>query len=92
MVAEGLWQDADDFRLLIALYNLDASCVEDVDWDNLLDLRSGDVCRKRWDQMVSHIGKHGCNSFAEQVEVLSKRYCPELLELREAYDSKPVTP
>ncbi|XP_042489035.1 RNA polymerase I termination factor-like [Macadamia integrifolia] len=92
MVAEGLWQDSDDYRLLIALYDLDASCIEDVDWDNLLDLRSGDVCRKRWNQMVSHIGKHGCNSFAEQVEVLSKRYCPELLEVREAYDSRPVTP
>ncbi|XP_043701146.1 RNA polymerase I termination factor [Telopea speciosissima] len=90
MVAEGLWEDVDDYRMLIALHSLDPSCVEDVDWDNLLDHRSGDVCRKRWDQMVNHIGKHGCNSFAEQVEVLSKRYCPELLELREAYDSKPV--
>ncbi|KAJ4980452.1 hypothetical protein NE237_031289 [Protea cynaroides] len=92
MVAEGLWVDADDYHLMQALYDLDACCVEDVDWDNLLDHRSGDVCLKRWNQMVSHIGEHGCKSFAEQVEVLSKRYCPDLLEVREAYDSKPAAP
>ncbi|KAM3684779.1 hypothetical protein ACB098_11G070800 [Castanea mollissima] len=51
---------------------------------------SGDVCRKRWDQLVKHIGEHANMSFAEQVEVLSKRYCTDLLEAREAYDSKPA--
>lgn len=50
--------------------------------------RSGEVCRRRWNQMVFHIGDHGNKSFAEQVEVLSKRYCPDLLEARESYDSK----
>ncbi|KAL4599052.1 hypothetical protein ACB092_11G099000 [Castanea dentata] len=63
---------------------------EDVDWDNLVEHRSGDVCRKRWDQLVKHIGEHANMSFAEQVEVLSKRYCTDLLEAREAYDSKPA--
>ncbi|XP_057462699.1 DNA-binding protein LIV4-like isoform X1 [Actinidia eriantha] len=90
MVAEGDWANTDDYRLLIALFNLDACCIEDVDWDNLLDHRSGDVCRKRWNQMVKHIGKHGTKSFAEQVEILSKRYCPDILEAREAWDSKPA--
>ena len=90
MVAEGNWANTDDYRLLIALFNLDACCIEDVDWDNLLDHRSGDVCRKRWNQMVKHIGKHGTKSFAEQVEILSKRYCPDILEAREAWDSKPA--
>ncbi|RVW18247.1 hypothetical protein CK203_109312 [Vitis vinifera] len=33
----GNWADADDYRLLNALFNLDACCMEDVDWDNLLD-------------------------------------------------------
>ncbi|KAL2515340.1 DNA-binding protein REB1-like [Forsythia ovata] len=89
MVAEGTWADVDDYRLLSVLFNLDSSCIEDVDWDNLLDDRSGDVCRMRWNQMVLHIGKHGNKSFAEQVEVLAQRYCPHLLEAREAWDSKP---
>ncbi|KAL2479254.1 myb family transcription factor [Forsythia ovata] len=89
MVAEGTWADVDDYRLLSVLFNLDSRCIEDVDWDNLLDDRSGDVCRKRWNQMVLHIGKHGNKSFAEQVEVLAQRYCPHLLEAREAWDSKP---
>ncbi|KAK1389023.1 RNA polymerase I termination factor [Heracleum sosnowskyi] len=92
MVAEGIWADSDDYRLLDSLFKLDACCIEDVDWDELVDQRSGAVCRKRWDQMVLHIGFHGVKSFAEQVEVLAKRYCPELLESREAWDSKPLVP
>ncbi|KAL8107513.1 uncharacterized protein LOC141672646 [Apium graveolens] len=92
MVAEGIWADSDDYRLLDALFKLDACCIEDVDWDELIDHRSGDVCRKRWDQMVLHIGFHGVKSFAEQVEVLAKRYCPELIEARETWDSKPLVP
>ncbi|KAI3991921.1 hypothetical protein MKX01_012866 [Papaver californicum] len=72
MVKEGKWAD-DDYRLLDELLRLDACCVEDVDWDNLLEHRSGDISLKRWRQMVNHIGMHGLQSFAEQVEVLSKR-------------------
>ncbi|KAK7393336.1 hypothetical protein VNO78_21889 [Psophocarpus tetragonolobus] len=90
MVANGAWSDTDDYRLVNALFILDASCMEEVDWDNLLDHRPGDVCRKRWNQMVRCIGEHGGKSFAEQVEVLAKRYCPDLLEAREAFDAKPV--
>lgn len=90
MVAEGKWADTDDYRLIIALDELDAACQEDVNWDNLLEHRSGDVCRKRWNQMVRNIGEHGTKSFAEQVEILSKRYCPDLLDTRVAYDSKPA--
>ncbi|XP_052210060.1 RNA polymerase I termination factor [Diospyros lotus] len=92
MVAEGKWADTDDYRLLHALYSLDACCIEDVDWDNLLDHRSGDVCLKRWNQMIRHIGEYGNKSFAEQVEILSERYCPDELEAREAWDRKPVVP
>ncbi|OIT29263.1 PREDICTED: transcription termination factor 1-like [Nicotiana attenuata] len=92
MVAKGEWADTDDYRLVDALFELDASCIEDVDWDNLLDHRPGEICRKRWNQMVLHIGQHGNRSFAEQVDVLAKRYRPELVEVREAWDSKPVIP
>ncbi|KAF5469236.1 hypothetical protein F2P56_013324 [Juglans regia] len=90
MVAEGVWGDADDYRLVDALYALDCCCIEDVDWDNLLEHRSGDVCQKRWYQMLKHIGEHANKSFPEQVEVLSKRYCTDVLEARETYDSKPA--
>ncbi|KAI3959329.1 hypothetical protein MKW98_018919 [Papaver atlanticum] len=89
-VDESKWADIDDYRLLDALVRLDACCVEDVDWDNLLEHRPGDITLKRWRQMVNHIGTHGLLSFGEQVEVLAKRYCPELLEVREALDSRPV--
>lgn len=92
MVAEGVWADSDDYRLLSALYSLDATCMEDVDWDDIIDDRSGDLCRKRWNQMVLHIGHHGNKSFAEQVDILAKRYCPHLLEAREIWDSKPRVP
>ncbi|XP_034222003.1 RNA polymerase I termination factor-like, partial [Prunus dulcis] len=90
LVAEGVWADADDYRLLYALDSLDACCMEDVDWDNVLEHRSGDVCRKRWNQMVKHIGQYGTKSFAEKVEILSKRYCADALEARAVFDSKPA--
>ncbi|KAI3961655.1 hypothetical protein MKW92_015504 [Papaver armeniacum] len=90
MVKEKIWADIDDYRLLDELLRLDACCVEDVDWDNLLEHRSGDITLKRWRQMVNHIGIHKIQSFGEQVEVLAKRYCPELFEVREALDSRPV--
>lgn len=92
MVATGEWADADDYRLVDALFELDASCIEDVDWDNLLDHRPGEICRKRWNQMVLHIGQLGNRSFAEQVEVLAKRYRPDMAEAREYWDSKPIVP
>ncbi|XP_057536578.1 RNA polymerase I termination factor [Amaranthus tricolor] len=88
MVDDGLWSDVDDYRMLIALADLDAFCEEDVDWDNLLEHRSGDICRRRWSQMVRHIGEFGTKPFNEQVEILSQRYCPNLLEAREAYENK----
>ena len=88
MVAEGIWADADDYRMLDALSSLDACCMEDVDWDNLIEHRSGDVCRKRWNQMVRHLGPNRDKSFAEQVEILANRYRPDMLEAREAFDSK----
>ncbi|KAJ0531083.1 putative transcription factor MYB-HB-like family [Helianthus annuus] len=76
-----------DSTCCLKWYN--AACVEDVDWDSILEHRPGDVCRKRWDQMVLHIGYHGSKPFSEQVEILSERYCPDLTEIREAWDSKP---
>ncbi|KZV45684.1 hypothetical protein F511_26710 [Dorcoceras hygrometricum] len=92
MVEEGLWADTDDYRMLQMLYRMDAGCMEDVDWDTLLDHRSGDLCRKRWNQMVRHIGKYGTKPFSEQVDVLAQRYCPHLLEAREIWDNKPRVP
>nr|GLL37905.1 cyclin-D-binding Myb-like transcription factor 1 [Ipomoea trifida] len=92
MVAEGTWSDSDDYRLIGELYTLDATCIENVDWDNLLGHRSGELCLKRWKQMVLHIGNHGNKPFSEQVEILAKRYCPSLIEVREAWDNKPVVP
>ncbi|XP_071725890.1 uncharacterized protein [Rutidosis leptorrhynchoides] len=91
LVVEKKWSDADDYRMIGALYELDAACVEDVDWDNLLEHRPGDICRKRWDQMVKYID-HGSKPFAEQVDILAKRYSPDLAETREAWDNKPVVP
>ncbi|KAF8016491.1 hypothetical protein BT93_H1877 [Corymbia citriodora subsp. variegata] len=92
MVAEGTWADTDDYRLLSALVDLDACAVEDVDWDKLIEHRPGDLCRKRWNQMVKYIGNYWSKSFPEQVEILSERYCPDMLEARETYANKPVIP
>ncbi|KAL4376914.1 hypothetical protein GQ457_02G004090 [Hibiscus cannabinus] len=88
MVAEGIWADVDDYRMMDAISSLDACCMEDVDWDNLLEHRSGELCRKRWDQMVRHLGPTKGMSFDEQVDVLAKRFRPDMAEARETYDSK----
>ena len=90
MVAENEWADVDDYRLVDALSSLDACSIEDVEWDQLLEHRDGDVCRKRWSQMVKHIGDNGNKSFSEQVEILSQRYSIDVLDAREAYDNAPV--
>lgn len=82
LVARGVWADSDDYRLLDALQKQDACNVEDVDWDNLLDQRSGDVCRIRWDEMVRHIGEHRERTFIERVDVLTKRYCADMPQYR----------
>ncbi|TYK17559.1 RNA polymerase I termination factor [Cucumis melo var. makuwa] len=90
MVAENEWADVDDYRLVDALSSLDACSIEDVEWDQLLEHRDGDVCRKRWSQMIKHIGDNGNKSFSEQVEILSMRYSIDVLDAREAYDNAPV--
>ncbi|MQL95403.1 hypothetical protein Taro_028073, partial [Colocasia esculenta] len=82
MVTQGLWADTDDYRLIDALLKLDASCMEDVEWDSLLEHRSGEICLRRWKQMVRHIGGHRERSFMEQAELLATRYCPNMLEFR----------
>uniref|UniRef100_A0ACD5V425 Uncharacterized protein n=1 Tax=Avena sativa TaxID=4498 RepID=A0ACD5V425_AVESA len=82
LVREGIWADVDDYLLVEALQKDDAVCVEDVDWDSLLDHWSGEVCRRRWNQMVRGIGGHREKPFIEQVDVLSRRYCTEMIEYR----------
>uniref|UniRef100_A0A0A9CL21 Cyclin-D-binding Myb-like transcription factor 1 n=1 Tax=Arundo donax TaxID=35708 RepID=A0A0A9CL21_ARUDO len=82
LVKQGIWADTDDYLLVEALQRVDAVCAEDVDWDSLLDDRSGEVCRQRWNQMVRMMGGHREKPFIEQVEVLSRRYCPEMLDYR----------
>nr|GEX19511.1 DNA-binding protein REB1-like [Tanacetum cinerariifolium] len=82
LVAEKKWCDADDYRMIGKLYEVDAYCVDDVDWDSLLEHRSGDISRKRWDQKVKHIGDYWSKLFAEQVDILATRYSPDLAETR----------
>lgn len=82
LVQQGIWADVDDYLLVEALQKIDAVCIEDVDWDCLLDHRSGEVCRQRWNQMIRLLGGHREKPFIEQVEVLSKRYCADMIEYR----------
>ncbi|CAM8933173.1 unnamed protein product [Rhodiola kirilowii] len=88
MVVEGKWSDTDDYKLVDALYNQDACCFEDVDWDNLLEHRSGDLCQKRWAEMARNLGDYRQKPFLEQVEVLHQRYDQALIEAREIYEKK----
>ncbi|XP_038879193.1 cyclin-D-binding Myb-like transcription factor 1 isoform X2 [Benincasa hispida] len=46
MVADNEWADVDDYRLVDALSSLDACSIEDVEWDQLLEHRNGEVVLK----------------------------------------------
>ncbi|XP_010436042.1 PREDICTED: glutamic acid-rich protein [Camelina sativa] len=92
MVAKGTWANVDDYRLLEELLKLDAACIDDVDWDYLLENRDAEACRKRWNQMVLHIGIPKSKTFVEQVEILSERYRPDIAEDREDFDNRPYDP
>ncbi|EOA15469.1 hypothetical protein CARUB_v10004386mg [Capsella rubella] len=92
MVAKGTWANVDDYRLLEELLKLDAACIDDVDWDFLLENRDGEACRKRWNQMVLHIGMPKSKTFAEQVEILSERYRPDIAQDRDDFDNRPYDP
>ncbi|XP_047307432.1 cyclin-D-binding Myb-like transcription factor 1 [Impatiens glandulifera] len=92
MVREGIWADTDDYRLLGMLFNLDACSVEEVDWDNIIKQRTGDVCRRRWNQMIRHIHNYKTKSFPELVEILTQSYKLDVLEAREIWDNKPYVP
>ncbi|XVF05202.1 hypothetical protein REPUB_Repub05bG0151600 [Reevesia pubescens] len=88
MVAEGIWEDVDDYRMLDAFCSLDACYMEDVDWYNLIEHRFRDLCRKRWNQMVRHLCPERDKYFAEQVEILANQYHPGMVDAREAYAGK----
>lgn len=42
--------NVDVYRVLDELTNLDAACVDDLDWDDLFDNQDRDACRIRWNQ------------------------------------------
>ncbi|KAL0916692.1 hypothetical protein M5K25_014221 [Dendrobium thyrsiflorum] len=83
MIKEGNWSDLDDYKLIEALQEADACCIEDVDWDSLLEQRSGKTCQKRWYEMIRHLDKFWAMTFVEQVDLLSERYSPDMIEYRE---------
>ncbi|CAN6999644.1 unnamed protein product, partial [Brassica rapa subsp. trilocularis] len=61
-----------------------------VDDYRLLDeLTNLDAACVDWNQMVRHIGLPGAKTFAEQVEIISQRYCPDIAEDREDFDNRP---
>lgn len=88
MVKEGKWSDIDDYKLIHELQKADACCFEDVDWDNLLEHRSGEICQKRWYEMIRNLDKFWTMPFVEQVDLLSERYCPDMIKYREMDQNK----
>lgn len=80
MVQTGEWENEDDITLLRSLLETNASDEEAVDWDALVEGRSGVTCLKRWKQMVKHLGECHSMPFLEKLEMLVKRYIPDLIE------------
>ncbi|MCO5555983.1 hypothetical protein L7F22_009527 [Adiantum nelumboides] len=80
LVSDGHWANQDDFLLLESLLESGASAEEEVEWDNLLEHRSGQVCLTRWKQMVKHLGENRTRQFLDKLDILAQRYAPDLLE------------
>lgn len=80
MVQNGEWENADDITLLRSLLETNATDEEAVDWNVLVEGRSSVVCLNRWRQMVKHLGECYNKPFLEKLEMLAKRYIPDLVE------------
>ncbi|KAI5078209.1 hypothetical protein GOP47_0005880 [Adiantum capillus-veneris] len=73
LVADGQWANQDDFLLLESLLESGASAEEEVEWENLLEDRSGQVCMTRWKQMVKHLGENRTRQFLDKLDILINR-------------------
>lgn len=80
MIASGEWANGDDFILLQRLLESGACAEEEVEWDCLLDHRSGQACLTRWQHMIQHLGGNRTRQFLEKLDLLAHRYAPGLLE------------
>lgn len=83
MIAENKWTNEDDSILLHNLLELGAKSQEDLDWETIIDDKEGDVCLKRWREMTKRLDRKRCLSFKDKLELLAKRYAPELLGIEE---------
>jgi len=80
MVSSGDWAITDDALLLQRIMEDCPVAEEWVEWDSLLEHRSGEVCRKRWQEMGRTLGEQLKHSFIDQLEAVIKIFAPELLD------------
>eukprot|EP00271_Cylindrocystis_brebissonii_P004819 TRINITY_DN16735_c0_g1_i1.p1 TRINITY_DN16735_c0_g1~~TRINITY_DN16735_c0_g1_i1.p1 ORF type:complete len:598 (+),score=92.14 TRINITY_DN16735_c0_g1_i1:441-2234(+) len=78
MVANGEWGNRDDRRMLKAMVEGGYVDEMEVEWEALLDDRSGDICRKRWHQMKRHFPPMA-RTFLDNVELACDRFAPNLI-------------
>ncbi|KAI4382702.1 hypothetical protein MLD38_008632 [Melastoma candidum] len=62
MVSQGIWKASDDYGLVDA----------PVDWDSLLEHQTGELCTRRWKELIRSVDRHCSKTFTELVETLSK--------------------
>ncbi|CAI9099690.1 OLC1v1036549C1 [Oldenlandia corymbosa var. corymbosa] len=92
MVMKGDWKDSDDYRLIDKLFQLDSTCFDDVDWDDLLEHRSGVSCQKRWKEMVRHMSESSKKTFADQVRFWQSDMVRSYLKLEKYGKANPMFP
>ncbi|KAH9312530.1 hypothetical protein KI387_027565 [Taxus chinensis] len=80
LIEAKLWKSGDDQILLRRLLEISASDEEAVDWDDLVEGRRGEICLKRWKEMVRHSGEYHSKPFCEKLDLVVKRFASELLE------------
>ncbi|CAM6090279.1 unnamed protein product [Calypogeia fissa] len=83
MISANKWANGDDRLLLQRLMELGAASEEAVDWESILDHREGDHCAGRWKEMTRPLGRSDHVSFEDKLELLAKRYAPDLVGIEE---------
>ncbi|XP_024373559.1 uncharacterized protein [Physcomitrium patens] len=83
LVTSGDWANGDDQLLLERLMEEFPLSEELVEWDSLLKHRSGDICKRRWEQMLRSLGRSSAvqhQHFLEKLENVTKTFAPHLLD------------
>ena len=79
MVSQGQWESKDDRRLLRGMLRSGAQEAWGVPWGELVQGRSSQQCKRRWNLMLKRVPDWVNKSFTESLQLLVETHYPKLL-------------